>query len=235
MEVLKQSKQTIKVSIVSDVVCPWCYIGKKRLETAMETLKHQFDFDLEFLPFQLDPTIPLEGVEQKAYFIKKFGSEERMESVFNQVEAVGQSVGIDFNFLAIPKAINTLPLHKIVAQAKEEGIQLAVKQALFEAYMVQPVDLTDTMEVTNVMEQFGWSVNKTLAVLNDSTLQNNVKADIAHMQKLGISGVPFFIINNEFGISGAQTPETFIEAFKSLQTENSQVSAGDSCQIGEDC
>jgi predicted DsbA family dithiol-disulfide isomerase len=228
-------KPKISIAIVSDVVCPWCYVGKKRLELAMEQLQDEFDFEVSFKPFQLDASIPTSGIDQEAYFIKKFGSSDRMETIFDQVESVGQTLGIDFQFRAIPKAINTLSLHMVVTHAKSEGIQLAVKQALFEAYMVNPVDLTNETNIVVVMEKFGWSPQKTLDVLQNTTLKQQVLDEIAQMQQLGVNSVPFFIVNDKFGISGAQTPKTFVEAFKSLKPSDFETEQKNTCEIGEDC
>jgi predicted DsbA family dithiol-disulfide isomerase len=235
MQILELNKKKIKVDIVSDVVCPWCYVGKKRIDEAIESLKDEFDFELVYHPFQLDPTIPEQGIDQAAYFIKKFGSEERVDTVFTQVEAAGESVGIDFKFREIPKAINTLGLHAIIAVALTEGIQQPVKQALFEAYMVNPIDLSNLKNVAEVMKSFGWNEEKTFSILNNKDLIQHVKTEIAQMQQLGISGVPFFIINNKYGVSGAQQSKTFVEVFRNLKPEDFPEMEKTSCEIGGDC
>lgn len=235
MELINLNKKTIKVDIVSDVVCPWCYVGKKRLEKAVNELSSEYNFDINFHPFQLDPTIPTEGLDSKTYFTKKFGSEDRMEEIFNHVESAGASVGIDFKFQEIPKAINTIALHCILERALSDGIQKEVKQALFEAYMVKPIDLTKLENIANIMTKFGWDLEKTKSTMEDEQLKYKVKQEIKQMQQLGISGVPFFIINDKYGISGAQPSEVFKQAFKSLKSEDFPITENQSCDIDGNC
>ncbi len=235
MQLLNLNKKTISVDIVSDVVCPWCYVGKKRLEKAMETLKDEYNFEVNFHPFQLDASVPELGTDQRTHFIKKFGSEERMEEIFSHVEQAGASVEVDFKFKQIPKAINTLGLHAILHIAKEEGIQLAVKQALFEAYMVIPVDMAARDNIAHVMAGFGWDKEKVFAILDNEELANRVKKEIKEYQQMGISGVPFFIINNKYGISGAQPADMFRDAFTSLKAEDFPQMEGVVCDVDGNC
>ena len=229
-------KQKITIDIVSDIACPWCYIGKNRLETAINKTTNEFDFEVNFKPFQLDPSIPNKGIDRKTYFENKFGSNERVEEIFDRVEQAGESVGIDFKFREIPKAINTLPLHVLLKAAEKEGFQKELAKLFFEAYMVTPQDLTNEQNVVNILKTFGWTEEKTLELMNNEELAYEVKAEIAHYQQLGVSGVPFFIVNNKFGISGAQPAETFIEAFRSLKSEDFPTKTEDSCAIdGSNC
>ncbi len=234
MEII-QAKQKIKVDVVSDVACPWCYIGKNRLENAVNELSDQFDFEIHFKPFQLDPTIPKEGTDRKTYFTNKFGSEDRVEEIFHRVETAGESVGIEFKFREIPKAINTLPLHVLLKVAETEGFQKELAKVLFEAYMVKPQDLSNPQTLVTIMKTFGWSEEKTLNNINNNSYILEVKNEIAHYQQLGVSGVPFFIINDKFGISGAQPSETFISAFKSLKTEDFPAQAPNACSVEDGC
>lgn len=235
MQLIEINKKTINIDIVSDVVCPWCYIGKKRLESAINDLKNDYHFELNFHPFQLDATLPEAGIDQKTHFIKKFGSEERMEEIFSQVAQAGASVGIDFKFKEIPKAINTIGLHAILHVAKAEGLQLAINQALFEAYMVHPIDMSDKENIANVLAPFGWSKAKVFSILMDEKLKNIVIKEIQGFQKMGISGVPFFIINQKYGISGAQAAEVFKNAFVSMKEEDFPVSEVTACSVNGNC
>ena len=219
MEILKM-KRKITIDIVSDIACPWCYIGKKRLESAINEADNEYDFEVNFKPFQLDPTIPKEGMDRKTYFANKFGSEERVEEIYQSVELAGKSVGIDFKFRQIQKAINTLPLHILLKIAEKEGFQKELANLFFEAYMVNPQDLSNTTTIVNILKTFGWTEDKTLELINNEALAYEIKTEIAHYQQLGVTGVPFFVVNNKFGISGAQPSESFISAFKSLKEED---------------
>lgn len=224
-------RKKIKVDVVSDVACPWCYIGKRRLENAINQIGNEFDIEVSFQPFQLDPRIPKEGKDWNAYFEGKFGDVERIDEIFHRVESAGRSVGVDFKFKSIPRIPNTLGLHIILEQAKQEGIQAAVANVLFDAYMVHPLDLTNAQVLIDLMVPFGWDSEKTNQVLSNRESASAVEAKIKHFQQLGVSGVPFFIINDEYGISGAQPEEVLIQAFRSLQQESLTDAEGASCDI----
>ena len=227
-------KKRIKVEVVSDVACPWCYIGKKRLEKALELTKGQFDFDITYKPYQLDARIPAQGVDYKQHLQNKFGL-NRLEEAWQRVESIGQSVGIDFQFHQMKKAINTLPLHVLLNEAGKEGFQQALAEALFKANFEKPVDLSDETVLVELMARFGWSKEKTTAVLHDEALRISVVHEINHYQQLGISGVPFFIVNDKYGISGAQATETFVSAFNSLKPEDFLAEEAPSCSVDGEC
>lgn len=229
-------KKLLQIQVVSDVACPWCYIGKKRLERAIAQTKDEVDVEVVYKPFQLDPSIPIEGKAWKAYFEDKFGSIDRIDAIFNRVEAAGASAGIKFNFKAIPQIPNTLPLHVILEQAFKEGIQNQVANTLFDAYMVQPQDLTRLEVLQELMKGYGWPAEKTTALLSDPEKKLAVKKQIEQAQELGISGVPFFIINNQYGISGAQPEEVFIKALKSIEGVTQVQEHGAACDLdGNNC
>jgi predicted DsbA family dithiol-disulfide isomerase len=221
----------VKIDIVSDIACPWCYIGKKRLETSI--WKNNANVEIRFLPFQLDPTIPENGVDRKYYFENKFGSEERVEAVLNRVEGVGESLGIQFQFRSIPIIPNTLKLHMLLSKAVEEGFQLELAATLFDRYMVNPIDLSKDVNLCILMSQYGWQEAKTKSVLANDVLRKQVVQQIQQIQQLGIRGVPFFIINNQYSVSGAQAEDVWDELFQSLSSSSAE---GDACNVnGNDC
>ena len=234
METL-QVKQTITIDIVSDVACPWCYIGKKNLEKAVDQLKDQYNYKIAFHPFQLDPTIPTQGVDSHAYFVHKFG-EAQLDQMFQRVESMGEKQGINFDFRGIVKAVNTLPLHVILKVAATENIQLEVAKEFFESYMVHPKDMSDPAVIAEIMRKFGWEEEKTIRIMSDAKLQAEVKEEIKKFQEMRISGVPFFIINNKYGVSGAQPTEMFVNAFQSLKPEDFPQQEDMSCAVdGTNC
>jgi len=213
------SKPKIKVDIVSDVVCPWCYIGKRRLERAIDSLKDRFEFDLKYHPFELNPEIPSGGVDQKSHFTKKFGGEDRYQKITNHVTQVASGEGLHFDFEKQNVTPNTRQAHSIIQLALPEGKQPAVKEAFMKAYFVDGIDLSKKENLLQIAETAGLSkstVEKLLA--NDEGLKEVAKAE-HELQKLGITGVPFYIINNKYGISGAQPTESFIEAFENIASE----------------
>ncbi|MEY4929902.1 MAG: hypothetical protein RI909_626, partial [Bacteroidota bacterium] len=127
-------KPVIKVDIVSDVVCPWCFIGKRRIEKAMNILQDEFDFEVSYLPFELNPQTPQEGFNQKEYLAQKFGSEEKYHQITNHVTQVAAQEGLQFDFEKQRISPNTKDAHRVIWFAKKEGKQLAVKEAFMKAY-----------------------------------------------------------------------------------------------------
>ena len=208
-------KEVIKVDIVSDVACPWCYIGKRRIESALQEWKGA-PVEINWHPFQLDPTIAKEGIDRNTYLTNKFGDLERTHEMTDRITAVGQEEGIQFNFGDQWLAVNTLPLHQLLHVAGEEGFKDRLKERFLKAYFDENLHLNQSEVLNDIMAEYGWSSEKTAKVIADDSIAYAVKQEIAHYQKLGVSGVPFFIINDKYGISGAQPSSVFLEAFASV-------------------
>jgi predicted DsbA family dithiol-disulfide isomerase len=209
-------KPTIKIDIVSDVVCPWCYIGKRRIEKAMHELSSEFEFDVNYLPFQLNPQIPKEGIDQKEHLAKKFGSEEKYNQILAHVTRTAEEEGLHFDFDKQKISPNTSDCHRLIWLAKKEGKQLQVKEALMKAYFEEGIDLTKTEKLIAVA--VGASMDA--AQVKNFLESHEGLAEVSEMQQLnydrGISGVPFYIINNKYGISGAQPAQVFGEALREI-------------------
>lgn len=214
-----QLNNKITVDIVSDVVCPWCYVGKRRLEAALDQLGNPEDIEITWHPFQLDPTIPAEGMDRQKYFIKKFGDEGRIKQMSEHLTQVGAEEGIDFNLEKITESINTLPLHKLLHVAGEEGFQSAAEEVLFQAYFTDAKDLKDPKVLAALFAPHGWDEEKIKGILANDDIGYAVRQEIDHYQQMGVSGVPFFIINNKYGISGAQPAEVFVQALTQVRDE----------------
>lgn len=212
-------KDIITVDVVSDVVCPWCYVGMKRLDEALEQLGNPEDVVVNWHPFQLDPTIPAAGIDRMTYYTKKFGDEAKIRQMFDHLTTVGAEAGIDFNLDTIPNAINTLGLHKLLHIAGEEGIKSEVKEMLFKAYFTDGKDLIDPATLADLFAPYGWNEEKIKHILADDTIGYAVTQEIAHYQQMGVSGVPFFVINNKYGISGAQPAEALVQAISTVRGE----------------
>jgi len=205
-------KQPIKVSVVSDVACPWCYVGKRRLESALQQWKGA-PVEVTWHPFQLDPTIPEAGLDRVTYLTNKFGDLERTKAMTDRLVEVGEDEGITFNFGDQWLAVNTLPLHQLLHVAGEEGFKDQLKERFLKAYFDENLHLNAIEVLIKVMEEFGWEAEKTKQIITDDSIAYNVKQEIALYQQRGVTGVPFFIINDQYGISGAQSVEVFLEAF----------------------
>ena len=225
------SSKEIKIDIVSDIACPWCYIGKKNLEKALNATSNEFNFNVNFLPYQLNPEIPTKGENFEQYFTKKFGSIEYAEQIFDRVNVAGAKSNIKFNFNKIEVIPNSLKLHILIEKCKNEHFITELIDDLFNAYLVHPIDLTQDSNLVKIMEKYGWNEQQTQECLNNSSLQIVVQNKIKESQNLGISGVPFLIINNKYGISGAQSSETFIDAFRNISIKEQNES--NSCNIDQ--
>lgn len=212
-------KQSVKIDVVSDVVCPWCYIGKRRLEKALRTLENEFEFEIEYHPFELNPNQPEAGVDNREYLISKFGSEDRYQALTDHVAAVAAEEGLLFNYAEQKVAPNTRKAHALLQLAGTMGIQQTLAQLLFQAYFVNGTNLADDANLVDIAVAAGIPREKAEHHLADENSMLQVALAEQQMYQLGISGVPFFIINRKYGISGAQTPEVFTRAIQDVTSE----------------
>ena len=225
------SKQKIKIDVVSDVVCPWCYIGKRRLEKAIDQLKDKYEFELEYHPFELNPEMPTGGTDQKVYLTNKFGGPERYEQITNRVTMTAAEEGLNFDFGKQKISPNTREAHRIIQYAKQEGKQIEAKEAFMKAYFEQGVDLSKKENLLSVAVQAGLTKEKIEKLLSTDEGLMEVALAEKEMQKLGITGVPFYIINNKYGVSGAQPSESFVQAFEDIGAKSEL--SGEACDIDD--
>lgn len=223
------TKPRIKVDIVSDVVCPWCYIGKRRIEKAMDALKDKYDFEVEYHPFELNPAMPEAGVNQKEYLSAKFGGEDRYNTITAQTTATAAQEGLNFDFSKQKVSPNTRNAHRIIQYAKLEGRQPEVKEAFMKAYFEQGIDLSKKENLVSVAVSAGLSKDPVETLLASDSGLEAIAEQQRELQKLGISGVPFYIINNKYGVSGAQATETFVQAFEDIRARFTET--GEACDV----
>jgi predicted DsbA family dithiol-disulfide isomerase len=202
------------VAVISDVICPWCYIGKRRLEKAIAALDRQHDVRVRWLPFQLNPQMPKEGISRREYRIKKFGSWQRSLELDAKLVAVGEAEGIGFALDRIKRTPNTLDAHRLIWLADKEGIQDAVLEALFRAYFTEGRDISARQMLIDVVTEAGLDRRKAEAVLGSDDGLEAIKEAEALSRRLRVDGVPFFIVNGKITLSGAQPPDAFLEAFR---------------------
>ncbi len=206
----------LKIDVVSDVVCPWCYVGLRRLEKAL-ALYGQRHPDAEppevrWHPFQLNPDLAPEGMDRGEYVRTKFGP--RAAEVYDRVKAVGLSEGIAFNFDGIARQPNTRVAHSLIALAATGEEQNRVVQALFDAYFIDNLDLTRAQTLAEVARQAGLDDARIEQALGDAELHAHITQSDERARSVGISGVPFFIFNGEFAVSGAHEAESLLEAME---------------------
>jgi predicted DsbA family dithiol-disulfide isomerase len=214
----------LTIDVISDVICPWCFIGKRRLEKALNGRTTA----VRWHPFQLNPDMPREGIERKSYRIRKFGSWERSQEIDAQVAAVGQGEGIAFNFDKMARTPNTLDAHRVIWLAGEQGAQDAVVEALFLAYFTDGRDLSDRTTLTDVAAGAGIDRAEVEELLEGESGLDVVRVGEEQARRLGVSGVPFFVVNGRVALSGAQPPEMFLQAFDQA---GEAVVAAEACEV----
>ena len=209
----------IKIDIVSDTVCPWCYIGKKRLDKAIEDYKGQ-EFEINWHAFQLNPNMPIEGINRELYLSTKFGGKERADSIYEQIKQAGSSSNISFNFNEMFIMPNSFYSHMLIELSKEQNLQNEIAESLFDAFFIKGKNIGNLSELTNIaisnnIEDFNEDLFK-----NRKDLRNIIQTSDENSRSKGVSGVPFFIINNNYAISGAQESEVFKKIFETCLLEN---------------
>ncbi len=202
----------LDVDVISDVICPWCYIGKRRLEKAIAT--HGEPVNVRWHPFQLNPTMPKEGISRKEYRTRKFGSWERSLELDAKVIAIGTTEGIDFAFDKIERTPNTVNAHRLIWLADQNSCQDAVVEALFRAYFTDGKDISDRQTLMGVVSEAGLERHVAEAMLDSDEGMDVISNANELSQRHGVTSVPFFIINQKITLSGAQEPDTFLEAFR---------------------
>ena len=205
------------IDVVSDVVCPWCYIGKHKLEGALAQLRARepgIAIAQRWHPFQLNPDLPPSGVDRRDYLERKFGGPDRARTIYARVSAAGQSVGIPFAFDAIERQPNTLDAHRLLAwaQSRREGNPDALVEALFKAYFVDGLYVGDREALLNLAVSAGYDPSDTRAFLASSELADAVADADRRAREMGIGGVPLFIFGGKTAVSGAQEPSVLLNA-----------------------
>ncbi|ALA18856.1 MULTISPECIES: DsbA family oxidoreductase [unclassified Chelatococcus] len=207
---MAEPSASLVIDVVSDVVCPWCFIGKRRLAAALAQ-RADVAVTVNWRPFQLDPTIPSGGIDRKEYLRRKFGDDERIAALHDNVRAAAADTGIAFRFEAIERSPNTLDAHRLIRWAQPLGRQDAVVERLFSDYFLAGRDIGDHVVLTEAAASGGLDPAEVAARLATEEDKDAVREEIATAARLGISGVPFFIFDGRYGVSGAQAPETLVE------------------------
>jgi predicted DsbA family dithiol-disulfide isomerase len=203
----------LTVDIISDVICPWCYIGKRRMEKAIATLDRQHEVRVHWLPFQLNPSMPKEGINRREYRTAKFGSWERSLELDAKMVEVGESEGIHFAFDRNERTPNTLDAHRLIWLADKQGCQDAVVEALFRAYFTDGRDIGNPQILIEVVAEAGLNRHQAELLLNGDEGMEAIREAGEMARRFRVEGVPFFIINGKITLSGAQPSEAFVEAF----------------------
>ena len=212
-----------KIEIFSDVVCPWCYIGKRNLENALKILNEkdeQFESTLNWRSFQLNPQLKSEGILRKDYITNKFGEGANSEVIYERVRLAGETVGLTMNFDKIIMQPNSSKMHSLIYAAKEINRDIELIENFFKAFFIDGMNLTDFEIVSKIASDSGLDSETINGVFHDNLFEKFVKEDIKMSKKYNITGVPFYIIDDSIGISGAQPPEVIIDAINQSNKNN---------------
>jgi predicted DsbA family dithiol-disulfide isomerase len=207
---MSETDEVLTIDIVSDVVCPWCYLGEKRLEEALSDESRPVA--VRWRPYQLDPTIPAGGLDRAEYMAKKFGQSGRLQSVHDNLTRLGAEVGAPFAFDKIKRSPNTLDAHRLIRWASSAGVQEKVVDRLFKAYFVEGRDIGDRGVLTEIAAECGLDASLVEKLLADGADADLVRQEIEQAQAMGVSGVPFFIFAGRIGVPGAQEPSVLRQA-----------------------
>lgn len=207
--------KSIQLDVIVDTMCPWCYLGKRRLEKALEQ-RPELPVDIRWRPYQLDSEIPPEGMARKDYLERKFGASGLAPTRYKSVTHAGEKDGIHFAFDRIEKSPNTLNSHRLIRWAKSAGCQDAMVERLFELYFVEGQDIGDSDVLLQAAEDVGMERSIVLDLLESDADQRLIETEIAQAREIGVQGVPTYIFGNKFVMSGAQEPSIILAALDQI-------------------
>lgn len=207
----------IELDIFSDTVCPWCYIGKKRLENALNKYKNLV-IKQTWRPFQLNPGMPPDGMDRQEYLISKFGSSDAAKTVYENIYEEGVKEGINFNFDLIEVTPNSFNSHRLLALAYKVDIQEKVLDDLFESYFLHGKDIGDPNILLQIAIKHNINAEEFKSYLSDQENIEPLANEAIQAKKMGINSVPTFIVNRQIVINGAQTSENFELIFEKLKS-----------------
>ncbi len=202
----------MKITIVSDTICPWCYVGKRRFERALAE-RQEITPEIEWRPFELNPQMPAEGLDRKTYMRAKFGGDERADKIYAAIRTAGEGENIPFAFDEITRVPNTIASHRLIAWSFPRGCQDEMVEALFKTYFLEGKDIGEIGVLVEVAGAAGLKKSEVQAYLASEDGIEETKAEASEAKLLGISGVPCFVFDGKYAVSGAQEPEVFSQVF----------------------
>ncbi|MEK9594812.1 MAG: DsbA family oxidoreductase [Rhodospirillaceae bacterium] len=214
----------LKIEIFSDVVCPWCLIGKRRFEQALAE-RPNAQVEITWRAFQLNPDLISDGIDRQQYLQQKFGGPDQAKQIYRRIEAIGAEEGIDFAFDKITRTPNTVLAHRLIRWARGHGVQDAVVEALFSAYFFDGVDIGNLENLVEIAVINGLDDEETFEYLNGPDGVREILDETRLAYNSGITGVPCFIINRQYAVSGAQEPQAFFPLFDLDQADQANLPA----------
>jgi predicted DsbA family dithiol-disulfide isomerase len=209
----------VKLDIISDPICPWCYIGKTYLDRAL--LNHpDHPFLIEWHPFQLNPDMPAGGMDRREYLEHKFGGREGAVRVYGQIAKTAEDAGIEIDFAAIQRTPNTIDAHRLIHWAGIEGRQTAVVSKLFDAYFKQGLDISDKDVLADIADSVEMDAAVIRKLLDSDADAADLRARDAHSRQMGVTGVPTFVVAQQHALSGAQPPELWEKVITEIMAQD---------------
>jgi predicted DsbA family dithiol-disulfide isomerase len=215
------SREPVTIDVVSDVVCPWCFIGKRRLENAL-SMNPEIPVEVRYHPYFLNPWVPREGMDRKDYLTTKFGSPEGYGQIAQRVKGAAAAEGLTYASEKMARQPNTLDSHRLIRWAGAIGKAPQMKQRLMDLYFTEGADLSDPAVLAQAAADVGLDREETRAKLASDHDIAAVEAQAKSAQEAGINGVPFFILGGRYAISGAQDPQYLADAIARVAAEESQ-------------
>ncbi|UWQ51575.1 DsbA family oxidoreductase [Leisingera caerulea] len=206
---------TVKLDILSDPICPWCYIGKTHLDKALAEVPDH-PFVIEWHPFQLNPDMPREGMDRRDYLERKFGGKEGAVKAYAPVVEHAEKAGLTINFEAMKRTPNTLDAHRLIHWAGIEGKQTQVVDALFKAYFVDAKDIGDHAVLAEIAQEAGMEADVAARLLEGDSDVQEIRDRDAHSRKMGVTSVPTFIVASQHAVPGAQPPELWKQVIEDI-------------------
>ncbi|EPX80329.1 DsbA family oxidoreductase [Litoreibacter arenae] len=208
----------VKLDIISDVICPWCYIGKAHLDRALEAAPDH-PFTIEWHPFQLNPTMPEGGMDRREYLEHKFGGKEGAVRVYAQIAEAGEAAGLEIDFSAIQRTPNTINAHRLIHWAGLEGRQTAIVSKLFRAYFKEGRDIGDIEVLLDVAEAAEMDREMVARLMATDQDIDDIRARDANARERGVTGVPTFVVANQHVLPGAQQPELWANVIEEINAQ----------------
>ncbi|QBF31755.1 DsbA family protein [Thalassococcus sp. S3] len=209
---------TIKLDIISDPICPWCYIGKAHLDRALEQVADH-PFLIEWHPFQLNPDMPTEGMDRRTYLEAKFGGKEGAVKAYAPVVENAKAAGLDINFEAMERTPNTLDAHRLIHWAGIEGKQTMAVSALFKAYFNEGRDIGNPEVLADLADSIGMDASVVLRLLSSDSDREDICKRDAHSREMGVNSVPTFIVAGKHAVPGAQPPDLWVKVIEELKEQ----------------
>jgi predicted DsbA family dithiol-disulfide isomerase len=214
----------ISIDLFSDPICPWCFIGKRRLEAALST-RPEIEVDINWHSFQLNPMMPHDGMERREYLALKFGNPDNARRLYDNIASVGEQAGIQFEFERIEITPNTIAAHRLIRFADRFGAQDKIVEQLFNAYFLDGRNIGDIDTLIALNAEAGLNSDEAAVFLESDEDMDAVKSEDMQARQLGIQGVPFYILDQQYAISGAQEPEAFYPLFDLLLAKKNRCAA----------